>query len=109
MKRDDLKNLRAAAMPPQVISEEVLLEMVDLATRGASAAEWTQLCQRSASVSVEQEPIEVVEARALWAWRRGEAAEARVYLEQALALAGQIPNLMEDRLRRVLTRLPPAR
>ncbi len=26
MKRDDLKNLRAAAMPPQAISEEVLLE-----------------------------------------------------------------------------------
>ncbi|HEX8705344.1 MAG TPA: AAA family ATPase, partial [Myxococcaceae bacterium] len=57
-------------------SEEVLYAMVELATRNASAEAWRQLQQRSAEVSVEQEPLEVLEMMALAALRRGEHEEA---------------------------------
>jgi hypothetical protein len=80
-------------------SEEVLYAMVELATRDASPEAWRQLQQRSAEVSVEQEPLEVLELMALSALRRGEHEEAGRILEQALQLAARIPNVMEARLR----------
>ncbi len=88
-------------------SEEVLYAMVELATRRASPEAWRQLQQRSAEVSVEQEPLEVLELMALSSLRRGEHEEAARILDQALQLAARIPNVMEARLRttrqRVLT------
>jgi eukaryotic-like serine/threonine-protein kinase len=81
-------------------SEDVLASMVDLATRDASPPEWTELEARSARLSVGQEQIEVLEARALAAFRRGRFAEARLQLDRALAAASRIPNVMGARLRR---------
>jgi tetratricopeptide (TPR) repeat protein len=95
----------AAELSP---SEEVLYAMVELATRDASAEAWRELQQRSAEVSVEQEPLEVLEMMARAASRRGEHQEAARILDQALQLAARLPNVMEARIRqtrqRALTR-----
>jgi hypothetical protein len=91
--------------------DEVLCDMVDLATRDAGAPEWDALEERSARYSVGQERIEVLEARALAALRRGRPGEAVTRLSQALAAAERIPNAMGARLRRGLeeaTRLQAA-
>ncbi len=88
-----------------VPSEEVLASMVDLATRAANALEWEDLEARSARFSVGQEQIEVLEVRALTAFRRGQLAEARAQLEKALAAASHIPNVMGARLRRELAEI----
>lgn len=85
-------------------SEEVLISMVELATRDASAEEWATLRERSSQVSVEQEPLEVLEMMGLAALRRGEPREAVHILTDALQLASRIPNLMEGRIRRSLER-----
>jgi eukaryotic-like serine/threonine-protein kinase len=83
-------------------SEEVLCSMIELSIRDAGAAMWDELEARSARYSVGQEQIEVLEARALAALRRGRAESARLKLEQALDLASRIPNVMGSRLRRWL-------
>jgi tetratricopeptide (TPR) repeat protein len=83
-----------------VPSEEVLCAMIDLATREASDEEWDELEERSLRRSVGQERIEVLEARAVAAARRGRADEARRQLDKAIATAARIPNVMGDRLRR---------
>ncbi|RKH06409.1 serine/threonine-protein kinase PknK [Corallococcus sp. CA053C] len=86
-------------------SEEVLFSMVELTARDATAEEWHALRERSAQVSVEQEPLEVLEMMGLAAWRRGDFAEAMLALGEALARAAHVPNLMEDRIRRSLERV----
>jgi eukaryotic-like serine/threonine-protein kinase len=83
-------------------SEEVLCSMIDLSIGDAGDAAWDELEARSARYSVGQEQIEVLEARALAALRRGRAERARRKLEQALDLASRIPNVMGARLRRWL-------
>jgi tetratricopeptide (TPR) repeat protein len=83
-------------------AEEVLVGMVDLATRDSTAAEWDALLDRSARSSVEQEPIEVAELRGAWAMRRGRLEEARRAYAEAMARARKIPHVMDDRLRRGL-------
>jgi hypothetical protein len=83
-------------------AEEVLADMIDLGTRDAGAAEWDALEERSARSSVGQERLEVLEARALAALRRGRPAEAVVRMEGALAVAERIPHAMGARLRRGL-------
>lgn len=85
-------------------SEEVLFVMVELATRSAGTEAWRQLKERSAEVSVEQEPLEVLEMMGLAALRRGDRAEAVRILDEALQRALHIPNVMEGRLRRTLER-----
>jgi tetratricopeptide (TPR) repeat protein len=85
-------------------SEEVLFAMVELTTREAGAEAWRQLQERSAEVSVEQEPLEVLEMVGLAALRRGDRKEAVRMLEEALHRAASIPNVMEGRLRRTLER-----
>ena len=67
--------------------EQVLLRLVDLCTRDATDAEWTDLEERSRTASIEQEPIEVAEMTALAFARRGHIDRARRRLEEALALA----------------------
>ena len=88
-----------------VPSEEVLASMIDLATRDAGAPEWEDLEARSARFSVGQEHIEVLEMRALAAFRRGRFAEARAQLEKAFAAASHIPNVMSARLHRELAEI----
>ncbi|MCY0998634.1 protein kinase [Myxococcus sp. MISCRS1] len=84
--------------------EEVLFSMVELSTRDASAKEWAALRERSSQVSVEQEPLEVLEMMGLAALRRDETHEAVRILTEALQLASRMPNLMEVRIRRSLER-----
>ncbi|XXX81483.1 protein kinase [Sorangium sp. So ce134] len=81
-------------------SEDVLCAMIELATRDDDRAAWAALEERSARFSVGQERIEVLEARALAALRRGRHADARAQLERALAAASTIPTVMGGRLRR---------
>lgn len=87
-------------------SEDVLCSMIELATRDAADAEWDALEDRSLSVSIGQERIEVLEARGLWALRRGRIKEAQKYLERALGEASRIPNVMAARVRRRLAEPP---
>ncbi|WP_164008361.1 serine/threonine-protein kinase PknK [Pyxidicoccus trucidator] len=86
-------------------SEEVLFAMVELATRDASAEAWHALRERSSQVSVEQEPLEVLEMMGLAALRRGDPEEAARVLHEALERALHVPNLMEGRIRRSLERV----
>ncbi|WP_437277542.1 protein kinase [Sorangium sp. So ce375] len=81
-------------------SEDVLCAMIELATRDDDRAAWAALEERSARCSVGQERIEVLEARALAALRRGRHADALSQLERALAAASTIPTVMGGRLRR---------
>ncbi|WP_426757007.1 serine/threonine-protein kinase PknK [Myxococcus sp. Y35] len=86
-------------------SEEVLFSMVELATRDASPEAWWALRERSAQVSVEQEPLEVLEMMGLAALRRGDREEAARVLREALERARHVPNLMEGRIRRSLAKV----
>jgi len=86
-------------------SEEVLFAMVELATRDASPEAWHALRERSFQVSVEQEPLEVLEMMGLAALRRGDLEEAARVLHEALERALHVPNLMEGRIRRSLERV----
>jgi hypothetical protein len=88
-------------------SFEVLLSLVDLSSRPAGSEEWDRLVERARDASVEQEPIEVQEMRALAALRAGRAEEARRALAEARALAARVPNLMSRRLDEVAARLTP--
>src|SRR5262249_51325349 len=88
-----------------VPSEQVLHDMVDLATSDASESDWDALIERSGRFSVEQEPIEVLEMRGLAAVRAGRLDRGRHWLARALLAAQGIPNLMEARIRAALTRL----
>ena len=72
--------------------EQVLLRLVDLCTRDATDAEWTDLEARSRTASIEQEPIEVAEMTALAFARRGQIERARRWLDEALALAERSPT-----------------
>jgi serine/threonine protein kinase/tetratricopeptide (TPR) repeat protein len=86
-------------------SEEVLFAMVELATREATAEAWRALRERSSQVSVEQEPLEVLEMMGLAALRRNDFDEAARVLQEALERAIHVPNLMEGRIRRSLERV----
>ncbi|NPC79904.1 serine/threonine-protein kinase PknK, partial [Pyxidicoccus fallax] len=83
-------------------SEDVLLGLVELATRESSPEEWRALQGRADACSVEQEPLEVLELQALARRRRGEREAPVRLLEEALRRAARIPNLMQARLRRGL-------
>jgi tetratricopeptide (TPR) repeat protein len=83
-------------------SEQVMFDMVDLATRNSTPDEWEELLERSARDSVEQEPIEVADLYGTWALRRGRMQEARRAFEEAAARAARIPNIMDARVKRGL-------
>jgi hypothetical protein len=83
-------------------SESVLLSLVELATRRASAEEWQALQTRSDACSVEQEVLEVLEVQARARLRQGERQEALRLLDEALRRAESLPNIMRPRLRHSL-------
>ncbi|WP_223753898.1 serine/threonine-protein kinase PknK [Myxococcus sp. RHSTA-1-4] len=83
-------------------SEDVLLSLVELATRESSPEEWRALQTRADACSVEQEPLEVLELQAVARLRRGEREAPVGLLEEALRRAAGTPNLMQARLRRGL-------
>lgn len=80
-------------------SDQVLFDLVELATREAAEDEWKTLLERSKEESVQQEHIEVLEIRGLAAMRAGDQITARESLEAAIEVANEIPNVMGDRLR----------
>ncbi|MEP7124759.1 MAG: protein kinase [Byssovorax sp.] len=83
-------------------SDDVLCGMIELATSDADEAAWGELVERSARLSFGQEHLEVLEAHALAALRRGDAEEALRRLETTIAVAARIPNVMGPRLARQL-------
>jgi len=83
-------------------SEQILFEMVDLASGEATSDQWDRLLERSARDSLEQEPIEVADLYGTWALRCGRVDEARRAFEEAAARAARIPNIMGDRVRKGL-------
>ena len=83
-------------------SESVLVDMVDLATRTGSAREWDDLMVRAGRDSVEQEPLEIAEQRAMAAHRAGRREEARLAATLASRLAASRPSVMERRIARCL-------
>ena len=96
---EDVRNALTQSGTELLPSEEVLFSLVELATREASPEEWRALQARSDAHSVEQEPLEVLEVQALARRRRGEREEALRILQEALARAARIPNVMWGRLR----------
>lgn len=87
---------------PVVLRRRLLQVGGELAATGAEDAAWDALEARSATCSVGQERIEVVEARALAALRRGRRADAAHDLARAVELSTRIPNMMRGRLQRWL-------
>jgi hypothetical protein len=83
-------------------SDDVLCAMIELATSDASEAAWSDLVERSTRLSFGQEHLEVLEAHALAALRRGDAKEAQRRLETTIVAAARIPNVMGPRLARQL-------
>lgn len=79
-------------------SQDVLCSALELATRAASSTEWDEVEARSVLDSFGQEQIEVVEAHALWAVRRGDYYLAEQCLEKALQLASRVQTVMIPRL-----------
>jgi eukaryotic-like serine/threonine-protein kinase len=84
------------------VSDKLLGDVVTLAVEGGSEADWADVCARSRTESLEQEPIEIHELRGLSALRAGRHAEAEAALREALQLAEVIPNVMEERVRAAL-------
>jgi hypothetical protein len=80
-------------------SNQVLFDMVDLATRAASTEEWDALMERSARDSVQEETIEVWAIRGLSAERAGDVMGARRALGKAVELAEDIPSMMGEQVR----------
>lgn len=94
------------ALPVPV--ENVLCSMVELAMSDVDDVAWDALEQRAAGNNpVGQERIESLEARGLMEARMGRVDAARRHLERAAQLACEIPNLLRDRVERVLAQLPP--
>ncbi len=78
--------------------EEVFFAMVDLASRQASREEWDKLRTRAMRCLTGQDLIEFCEMRGRAARRRGADDEALRAFDEAVRLAGQVPNVMLKRL-----------
>jgi eukaryotic-like serine/threonine-protein kinase len=97
-----------AAEADLVPSDAVLLEMVELASRSASAREWEDFAERASKVEKQPlEELECVEARALAAHRCGRVEESRSQFERARQLSATNPNLLSDRVARRFVELFP--
>jgi len=83
-------------------SDDLLCAVIELGVSDAGDEAWDELEARSAACSVGQERVEVIEARACTALRRGRSATAATHLERAIELASRIPSVMGPRLRRAL-------
>ena len=77
-----------------VPSDEVLCAAIELWCTDASAERWDELEMRSVEVSVGQERLEAIEARAAAAQRAGRLEEARRHLMRGHDLAREIPKAM---------------
>jgi hypothetical protein len=86
--------------------DAALLELVDLGSRNADDAEWDALEQRTERLELQpHEKIEMLEGRALCAYRRGLRSEAQKHFARALQLNARTPNLLGTRVARAYARL----
>jgi tetratricopeptide (TPR) repeat protein len=82
-------------------SDQVMLSVVDLASRGATREEWGELLERASTTGLQPlEEVEVLEAAAMEAARAGRGEEARGLFERALGVCAIKPNLMSNRVER---------
>ncbi len=82
-------------------SDSSLLEMVELGARSANDAEWENVERRCGSRGLQpHEHVEIIEARALSAYRNGLLAESRRAFQRALELTAEKPNLLGERVKR---------
>jgi len=88
--------------------EEVFFSLVDLATREASGEEWEALWARAVKCLTGQDQIEFWELRGRGAQRRAADQEAIRAFQQAVLLAGRVPNVMLNRLQAELSSLSNA-
>lgn len=91
-----IRERKRATMPSPAV--DVLCTAVEYACGDVHDAAWEALDKRSAQFSIGQERIEVLEARAVSALRRGLADDARQHFVRALDAARSIPNVMRERL-----------
>lgn len=91
-------DLPEAQMAP---GDDALCAMIELATSDTDSATWDALEELSARVSFGQEHLEVLEARAVSALRRGDAEAALRQLEKVTRAAARIPNVMGERRARL--------
>ncbi len=90
---------QAAAAQPDC--NPALLEMVELGACHASEAAWQRFEERAPEVSLQpHEEVEIIEARALCAYRNGRIAESREAFQRALRLCVEKPNLLVERVKR---------
>jgi tetratricopeptide (TPR) repeat protein len=92
-----------------IVTDMILLEMVELSARDASSEDWDELMTRTANIERQPlEELECVECRALAAFRAGRIEESRHQFDRALQLAVAKPNLLSDRVSRRLAEVFPA-
>lgn len=89
-------------------SDQVLRDMVELATAGASDEQWDALLARSLRESVQSEPVETHAVRGLMALRKRDVATAHAAFLTALDLAQRIPNCLEPRIKAWLAEAAPS-
>jgi tetratricopeptide (TPR) repeat protein len=96
------ERLRAEGTEMFMAPENLLLRMLDLATRPATGADWEALEADARQLDFQTDPLEVMEMRARWLLVQGERAEAREKLEAARSLAVGFCAHMRPRLTRLL-------
>ncbi|MDB4977190.1 MAG: Protein kinase [Myxococcaceae bacterium] len=90
-------------------AEQATFDMVELAARGADAAEWAALEARCAALDLQpMEEVDILDGRALAELRAGRQQESQRLFELALQISEQKPNLVSDRVARHYQRAFPA-
>jgi tetratricopeptide (TPR) repeat protein len=86
-------------------SEQVMFDMVELATRDATVEEWNAFEERWRSTEMQpMEQVDILDSHALAELRAGRALEGRKLFERALELSEQNPNLVSERVARNFAR-----
>ncbi|HEY5926285.1 MAG TPA: hypothetical protein VIV11_31585, partial [Kofleriaceae bacterium] len=96
------ERLRTEGTEMFMAPEQLLLRMIDLATRAATDEEWSALEDDTRQLDFQTDPLEVMEMRARWLVAHGERAKAREKLEGARRLATGFCAHMLPRLTRIL-------
>jgi hypothetical protein len=89
-----------------IATDELLAQMVELATRQADDEEWNALLLRCEAASAAQELIEVFEIHGLTALRQERCERAEWALREALKVSETAPGLLMNRILHELGSLP---
>lgn len=88
-----------------VPAEEVLVSMLDLATRNASGEDWDRLEQKAQEVLTGHDLIDFLERKALAALERSQLDDSARALAAALEVASKVPNVMRGRIKQTYDRV----